>query len=52
MNHVPPVKKTTLFKLPENFATIVKDGKKDVDLWEEILETIFKSKVVETKYCG
>jgi hypothetical protein len=52
MNHVPLVKKTTLFKPPENFATIVKDGEKDVDLWEEILETIFNSKAVETKYCG
>jgi hypothetical protein len=52
MNHIPPVKKTTLFKPPENFATIVKDGEKDIDLWEEILEAIFHSKVVETKYCG
>jgi hypothetical protein len=52
MNHIPPVKKTTLFKLPENFATIVKDGKKDINLWEEILETIFNSKAAETKYCG
>jgi hypothetical protein len=51
MNHIPPVKKTTLFKLPENFATIVKDSKKDSDLWEEILEAIFHSKVVKTKYC-
>jgi hypothetical protein len=32
MNHTPPVKKTTLFKLPENFATIVKDSEKDIDL--------------------
>jgi hypothetical protein len=52
MNHIPLVKKTTLFKLPENFATIVKDGEKDIDLWEEILETIFNSKAAETKYCG
>jgi hypothetical protein len=52
MNHVPLVKKMTLFKLPENFATIVKDSKKDIDLWEEILEAIFHSKAVETKYCG
>jgi hypothetical protein len=52
MNHVPPVKKTTLFKPPENFATIVKDSEKDIDLWEEILEAIFHSKAVETKYCG
>jgi hypothetical protein len=52
MNHVPPVKKTTLFKLPKNFATIVKDGEKDIDLWEEILETIFNSKAAETKYSG
>jgi hypothetical protein len=52
MNHIPLVKKTTLFKLPKNFATIVKDGKKDIDLWEEILETIFNSKAAETKYCG
>jgi hypothetical protein len=52
MNHIPPVKKTTLFKLPKNFATIVKDSKKDIDLWEEILETIFHSKAVKTKYCG
>jgi hypothetical protein len=52
MNHTPPVKKTTLFKPPENFATIVKDGKKDIDLWEEILETIFNSKAAETKYLG
>jgi hypothetical protein len=52
MNHVPPVKKMTLFRPPKNFATIVKDGEKDVDLWEEILETIFNSKAVETKYCG
>jgi hypothetical protein len=52
MNHVPPVKKTTLFKPPENFATIVKDGEKDIDLWEEILETLFNSKAAETKYSG
>jgi hypothetical protein len=52
MNHTPPVKKTTLFKPPENFATIVKDGKKDIDLWEEILETIFNSKAAEPKYSG
>jgi hypothetical protein len=52
MNHIPLVKKTTLFKLPENFATIVKDSEKDIDLWEEILETIFNSKAAETKYCG
>jgi hypothetical protein len=52
MNHTPPVKKTTLFKPPKNFATIVKDGKKDIDLWEEILETIFNSKAAETKYSG
>jgi hypothetical protein len=52
MNHVPPVKKTTLFKPPKNFATIVKDGEKDINLWEEILEAIFHSKAVETKYCG
>jgi hypothetical protein len=52
MNHIPPVKKTTLFKPPENFATIVKDGEKDSHLWEEILEAIFHSKAVETKYCG
>jgi hypothetical protein len=52
MNHVPPVKKTTLFKPPENFATIVKDSEKDIDLWEEILETIFNSKAAETKYSG
>jgi hypothetical protein len=52
MNHIPPVKKTTLFKPPENFATIVKDGEKDIDLWEEILETIFNSKAPETKYSG
>jgi hypothetical protein len=52
MNHVPPVKKTTLFKLPENFATIVKDSEKDIDLWEEILETLFNSKAAETKYLG
>jgi hypothetical protein len=52
MNHTPPVKKMTLFKLPENFATIVKDGEKDIDLWEEILETIFNSKAAETKYSG
>jgi hypothetical protein len=52
MNHIPPVKKTTLFKLPENFATIVKDSEKDINLWEEILEAIFHSKAVETKYCG
>jgi hypothetical protein len=52
MNHTPPVKKTTSFKLPENFATIVKDGEKDIDLWEEILETIFNSKAAETKYSG
>jgi hypothetical protein len=52
MNHTPPVKKTTLFKPPENFATIVKDGEKDIDLWEEILETIFNSKAAETKYSG
>jgi hypothetical protein len=49
---VVTVKKTTLFKLPENFGTIVKDSKKDIDLWEEILEAIFHSKAVETKYCG
>jgi hypothetical protein len=52
MNHVPPVKRMTLFKLPENFATIVKDGEKDIDLWEEILETLFNSKAAETKYSG
>jgi hypothetical protein len=52
MNHTPPVKKTTLFKLPKNFATIVKDSEKDIDLWEEILETIFNSKAAETKYSG
>jgi hypothetical protein len=52
VNHTPPVKKTTLFKPPENFATIVKDGEKDIDLWEEILETIFNSKAAETKYSG
>jgi hypothetical protein len=52
MNHVPLVKKTTLFKQPENFATIVKDGEKDIDLWEEILETLFNSKAAETKYSG
>jgi hypothetical protein len=52
MNHVPPVKKTTLFKLPENFATIVKDGEKDIDLWEEILETVFNNKAAKTKYSG
>jgi hypothetical protein len=52
MNHTLLVKKTTLFKLPENFATIVKDSKKDIDLWEEILETIFNSKAAETKYSG
>jgi hypothetical protein len=52
MNHVPLVKKTTLFKPPENFATIVKDGKKDIDLWEEILETLFNTKAAETKYSG
>jgi hypothetical protein len=52
MNHVPLVKKTTLFKLPENFATIVKDGEKDIDLWEEILETLFNNKAAETKYVG
>jgi hypothetical protein len=52
MNHIPPVKKTTLFKPPKNFATIVKDSKKDTDLWEEILETIFNSKAAETKYSG
>jgi hypothetical protein len=52
MNHVPPVKKMTLFKPPENFATIVKDGEKDIDLWEEILETLFNSKAAETKYSG
>jgi hypothetical protein len=52
MNHTPPVKKTTLFKPPENFATIVKDSEKDIDLWEEILETIFNSKAAETKYSG
>jgi hypothetical protein len=52
MNHVPLVKKTTLFKLPENFATIVKNSEKDIDLWEEILETLFNSKAAETKYLG
>jgi hypothetical protein len=52
MNHIPLVKKTTLFKPPENFATIVKDAEKDIDLWEEILETIFNSKAAETKYSG
>jgi hypothetical protein len=52
MNHIPPVKKTTLFKPPKNFATIVTDSEKDIDLWEEILEAIFHSKAVETKYCG
>jgi hypothetical protein len=52
MNHVPLVKKTTLFKPPENFATIVKDGEKDIDLWEEILETLFNNKAAETKYLG
>jgi hypothetical protein len=52
MNHIPLVKKMTLFKLPENFVTIVKDGKKDINLWEEILETIFNSKAAETKYWG
>jgi hypothetical protein len=46
MNHIPPVKKTTLFKPPKNFATIVKDGEKDIDLWEEILETLFKDKYI------
>jgi hypothetical protein len=51
MNHIPPVKKTTLFKPPENFATIVKDSEKDSNLWEEILEAIFHSKAVKTKYC-
>jgi hypothetical protein len=40
MSHIPPVKKTTLFKPPKNFATIVKDGEKNIDLWEEILEAI------------
>jgi hypothetical protein len=52
MNHVPPVKKTTLFKPPEKFATIVEGGEKDMDLWEEILETLFNSKAAETKYSG
>jgi hypothetical protein len=52
MNHIPLVKKMTLFKPPENFATIVKDSEKDIDLWEEILETIFNSKAAETKYSG
>jgi hypothetical protein len=52
MNHIPLVKKMTLFKPPENFATIVKDGEKDIDLWEEILETLFNNKAAKTKYAG
>jgi hypothetical protein len=52
MNHIPLVKKTTLFKPPENFATVVKDSEKNINLWEEILEAIFHSKAVKTKYCG
>jgi hypothetical protein len=52
MNHIPPVKKTTLFKPPADFNTIVKDGEKDENLWDEILEEIFNKKAIETKYCG
>jgi hypothetical protein len=52
MNHIPPIKKTTLFKPPADFNTIVKDREKDENHWEEILEEIFNKKAIETKYCS
>jgi hypothetical protein len=52
MNHYPPVKKTTVFKPPTGFTIMIKDGEKDKNLWDEILEEIFNKKAVDTKYCG
>jgi hypothetical protein len=52
MNHYPPVKKTTVFDPPTSFTTMIKDGEKDKNLWDEILEEIFNKKAVDTKYCG
>jgi hypothetical protein len=33
MNHYPPVNKTAAFKPPTSFTTMIKDGKKDKNLW-------------------
>jgi hypothetical protein len=52
MNHHLPVNKTTVFKPPTSFTTMIKDGEKDKNLWDEILEEIFNKKAVDTKYCG
>jgi hypothetical protein len=52
MNHIPPVNKTTIFKPLTGFTTMIENGKKDKELWEDILEEIFNKKAIDTKYCG
>jgi hypothetical protein len=52
MNHIPPVNKTTVFNPPTSFTTMIENGEKNKDLWEEILEEIFNKKSIDTKYCG
>jgi hypothetical protein len=52
MNHILLVNKTTIFEPPTSFTTMIENGEKDKDLWEEILEEIFNKKAVDIKYCG
>jgi hypothetical protein len=52
MNHIPPVNKTTIFEPPTGFTTMIENGEKDKELWEDILEEIFNKKAIDTKYCG